>query len=80
MWTCHVEICSGFVLIKMGFHKFKHHHAKHALENEYLIFSFEIIKKIHIIIKNSKENFIYTYFDTARRKILGIYKNYNAVP
>jgi hypothetical protein len=54
MWTCHVEICSGFVLIKMGYHNFNHHHAKHALEDEYLIFSFKITKNIHIIIKNSK--------------------------
>jgi hypothetical protein len=53
MWTCQVEICTGFVLIKMGYHKFKHHHAKLALENEYLIFRFKITKKIHIIfIKN----------------------------
>jgi hypothetical protein len=72
MWTCHIEICSGFVLIKMGYHNFEHHHAKLALENVYLIFRLNITKKIHIIIKNLKENFIYTYIDTARRKILRV--------
>jgi hypothetical protein len=80
MWTSHVEICSGFVLIKKGYHKFKHHHAKQALENEYVNFRFKVAKKIHIIIKNSKENFIYTYIDTARRKFLGFYNNYDSVP
>jgi hypothetical protein len=80
MWNCHVEICSGFMLIKMEYYKFKLHHSKLALEDDYLIFRFKITKKIHIINKNSKEKFIYTYIDTARRKILEFYNNYNSVP
>jgi hypothetical protein len=77
IWTCHVEICSSVVLIKMGFRKFNHHHAKHAVEDEYLIFKFKIKKQIHSIIKNSKNLNIYTYIDTARRIILGFYNNYD---
>jgi hypothetical protein len=80
IWNCHVEIFSGFVLIKMGYNKFKHHHAKHALENENHFFRFKITKKIHIVIKNSKENFIYIYIYSARRKILGFHINYDSVP
>jgi hypothetical protein len=71
MWTFHVQNCFFIILINMGYHKFNHHHAKHALENEYVNFRFKITKKIHIIIKNSKENFIYTYIDTEHRKLSG---------
>jgi hypothetical protein len=28
IWTCHVENSSGFILINLGFQKFKHRHAK----------------------------------------------------
>jgi hypothetical protein len=31
IWICHVEKCSGFILVNMGFHKFKNRHVKHAL-------------------------------------------------
>jgi hypothetical protein len=32
---------SGFILVNMGFHKFKHRHAKHALEFGKSIFRFK---------------------------------------
>jgi hypothetical protein len=44
IWTCHVENSSGFILINMGFHKFKLRHAKHALEFRNSIISFKITR------------------------------------
>jgi hypothetical protein len=32
IWTSDIENCSGYILVIMGFHKFKHRNAKHALE------------------------------------------------
>jgi IS1 family transposase len=32
IWTCHEETTSGFILIIMGFQKFKHRHAKLAVD------------------------------------------------
>jgi hypothetical protein len=31
IWDSHVEKYSGFILINMEFHKFKHRHSKHGL-------------------------------------------------
>jgi hypothetical protein len=64
MWTCHVEICSGFVLIKIGYYKFKHHHAKLALENEYLIFRFKITKKKFILLLRIQKTTSYIHILT----------------
>jgi hypothetical protein len=55
MWSCHIEICSGFVLVKMGYHKFNHHHAKHARENEYLISRYKIRKKFILLLRIQKK-------------------------
>jgi hypothetical protein len=35
---CHVETCSDYILINMGFLKFKHRHSKHVLDFGYSIF------------------------------------------
>jgi hypothetical protein len=35
----------------MGYHKFKYHHAKHALEYVYLIFRFKITKKFILLLR-----------------------------
>jgi hypothetical protein len=44
IWTCHVENYSGFILINMRFHKFKHRHAKHALDFGSFIFRLKFTK------------------------------------
>jgi hypothetical protein len=44
IWTYHVQNCSDFILINMEFHKFKHRHAKHALDFGISIFRFKITR------------------------------------
>jgi hypothetical protein len=44
IWAYHVPNCSGFIIINMGFHNFKHRHEKHALDFGNSIFRLKITR------------------------------------
>jgi hypothetical protein len=51
----HNENCSGFILLNMGFHKFIHRYAKHALGFGNSNIRFKITrKKIMLLLRNEK--------------------------
>jgi hypothetical protein len=50
-WTCHVENCSGFILINMGFRKVKHYHAKYSLGFGNSIFRSKSQEKIMLLLR-----------------------------
>jgi hypothetical protein len=66
----------GFLLICMGFHTFNHCHSKLALEFGYSLVRFIITRIMSCYYYELKRNNI----DSARRKMLGFYFNYYAIP